>query len=431
MGTIAALVLPCAAWVVVTPVSATAQTRASRVRLSSVETCLARVEPEVIWESLDVSRDGKRVGFTMGLGEKAIAPNTGSRDYQQMAVVVDGAVQEQSRWAGGVVFSPDGKRVAYAVERGGKRCVVVDGIAGSAYDGVRPWAPIFSADGRHVGYAAVRNGKGFAVVDGIEGPEYDSVDEFVFSPDGKRGAYTAVADGMRFAVVEGVEGPRYDQIWGLVFSPDSRRIAYCAGRGRDQVVVVDGVDGSRYDRVQQPSFSGDGRHVAYAAGRGEAPIAVVDSKEYPGGGEPVFSSDGKRVALPMQVGTKSVAMIDGVRADREYASVWIRGFSPDSRHIAYTAQAENGMVTVVDGELYEGGSDEVVFSPDGRHAAYWTQREDGWALMVDGVVAGVYDVFCRGIDGRARMGFADVGSLWAIAHRGLDVVRIEVKIKEE
>ena len=70
-----------------------------------------------------------------------------------------------------MAFSPDSKRTAYVLRRGGKNFVVLDGSEGKPYDEIEDLQ--FTADSRHLVYAARRDGKLVVVVDGIESKEYD------------------------------------------------------------------------------------------------------------------------------------------------------------------------------------------------------------------------------------------------------------------
>jgi hypothetical protein len=66
-------------------------------------------------------------------------------------------------------MSLDKRHVAYAVKRGKKRLVVVDGVEGKEYDGIMDRPPVFSPDSERVAYEAEQGSKMFAVVDGVEG----------------------------------------------------------------------------------------------------------------------------------------------------------------------------------------------------------------------------------------------------------------------
>ena len=96
-------------------------------------------------------------------------------------VVVDGQLGPEYDGVGSPVFSADGKRVAYVVQKGAKRLAVVDGQPGPEYDDIKvslfpvEWSPIFSADGKRVAYAAKKGAKWLVVIDGQPGPEYDDI----------------------------------------------------------------------------------------------------------------------------------------------------------------------------------------------------------------------------------------------------------------
>jgi hypothetical protein len=70
-----------------------------------------------------------------------------------------------------MAFSPDSKRTAYVLRRGGKDFVVLAGSEGRPYDEIEDFQ--FTADSRHVIYAARRDGKLVVVVDEVESKEYD------------------------------------------------------------------------------------------------------------------------------------------------------------------------------------------------------------------------------------------------------------------
>jgi hypothetical protein len=89
---------------------------------------------------------------------------------------------------------------------------VVDGQAGAQYDGIGEGSLVFSADGKRMAYAALNGKKFFVVVDGQAGAQYDAIGSPVFSPDGKRVAYRAL-QGQKSSVVLDVQtGAGYDAI---------------------------------------------------------------------------------------------------------------------------------------------------------------------------------------------------------------------------
>ena len=102
-----------------------------------------------------------------------------------------------------LVFSADGKRVAYRAWKGATQMVVVDGEGNAAYGAIAEGPPIFSADSKHVAYRAWKGPKQVMMVDGqeYEGGEYDRVGKEgpIFHPDGVL-EYLAIKDDALYRV---------------------------------------------------------------------------------------------------------------------------------------------------------------------------------------------------------------------------------------
>jgi hypothetical protein len=89
------------------------------------------------------------------------------------------------------VASPNGRRIACVVGRGGKWFVGVDGVAGRGYDEVGHVT--FSPDDRHLAYTAKRGDKWAIVVDGKESPAYDEIVGFPATDHLGRDSFTVLA----------------------------------------------------------------------------------------------------------------------------------------------------------------------------------------------------------------------------------------------
>jgi hypothetical protein len=138
---------------------------------------------------------------------------------QKQILVVDGQEGVEYDKINGLVFSPDGKRVAYMALDGQRQLMVVDGHAGEGYAQVA--VPVFSPNGKHVAYSAKKGEHMLEVIDGQESAEYESVGGPIFSPDSKHVAFGAKKSHKKImAVVDGQEGAEYDSVAGLTFSPD-------------------------------------------------------------------------------------------------------------------------------------------------------------------------------------------------------------------
>jgi Tol biopolymer transport system component len=120
------------------------------------------------------------------------------------------------------IFSPNSKRVAYLASRGEKWFLVVDGLAGEAYDGIGEGSPIFSPDSKHWAIKVKNGQKQMVVVDGHVDAQYDEVGSPTFSPDSKRAAYLATRSNKQAVVLDGKEGTEYDAVlyYGDLFNSD-------------------------------------------------------------------------------------------------------------------------------------------------------------------------------------------------------------------
>lgn len=307
--------------------------------------------------NLAFSPDGKRIAYGVEAGGKQF-------------FIIDGVpTREHEKVAGGsFVWSPDSKRYAYGAVREGKVVIVVDGKEESVCD--EAGRPVFSPDGQHIAYA-VRNGTVWQLIlDGRPVKDHQRIfgDTVSFSPDSKRLAYmagrrdTARLDGKevtverRFYVVDGEEMRAYDLLApnAFVFSPDSRRTAYVGVKNNRYVVVIDGIEGREYEDVRLVQFSPDSRKLAYLARRDNRVYAVVDNAEglgYHSVGNLIFSSDGKRMAY-VAARDKAVFIVADSVEGRNYTNVVPEtiAFSPDGRYIAYLAQREDKQFLVIDGE---------------------------------------------------------------------------------
>jgi hypothetical protein len=141
-----------------------------------------------------------------------------------------------------VVKAPDSLRTAEIVQRGDKRLVRVDGIAGPEYEDVAGLT--FMVDGHHMAYEAQRDGKRLLVLDGKEWPLKAEVAQgsIKVSPDYRRLALVAFNDGAWQAMVDGRPHSPFQYIWveTLQFSLDSEHLGYLALEGQKLAVVVDG-----------------------------------------------------------------------------------------------------------------------------------------------------------------------------------------------
>ena len=319
-------------------------------------------------------------------------------------------------------YSPDLRHVACSMSAADGQYILRDGGESKHYEEITLIG--FSADSKRLACSARSEDKYFMVVDGREGKQYDRLGPFLFSPDSARVVYSgmSVESGKQWCVVaDGVRGNWYRAVGNLVYSPDSKHLAYITGQGLggmpepivqgSGVIVIDGKEMRQFDSAHSVVFSPDSAHWACRIKVGNSSLVVmdgVDGKAYSGVSDPVFSPDSKHMAYIGKAGGKYCVVLDGVEGkwyDRVGLFV-IHGlrdllcgdsktlvFSPDSQHLAYTAQDEGGFFIVKDGveeKKYKVNSPSApplpiltpVFSPDSKHVAYGVNMSDGPSFAV-------------------------------------------------
>lgn len=215
-----------------------------------------------------------------------------------------------------VFLNADGTLAAAVVEEGGKRRVVVHGLAGPAasregppYDEVMGVG--FDPGGSHVLYSArLGDDTLFAVDDRAERlPSPSLVETPVLNTARGTVGVVLVAEHAFFHLVFGPPGPaprQYGGVTEVTFSPDGSRWAYVAEEQGRSLIVVDGAEGPVFDRAVTPRFSPDGSFLVYRA-----------------------RQDGKRFVV--------VAHSDGkvIRRLADHELVFPVTFTPDGKSMAY------------------------------------------------------------------------------------------------
>jgi dipeptidyl aminopeptidase/acylaminoacyl peptidase len=120
-----------------------------------------------------------------------------------------------------LLFSPNGRRIAYLARSGPQGVVYVDGNADGVEMDALVGGMLFSDDSKRLAYGGRRGNKCFLVVDGQRGADYEALGYFGFSPDGKHIAFVAKQGDKLTIVVDGRERGKYDIVpAGPVFRSD-------------------------------------------------------------------------------------------------------------------------------------------------------------------------------------------------------------------
>ena len=271
-------------------------------------------------------RNDVRSVFAWAIGPTAIAPPA---DLAQLT--------HNSDRDSYPVWSPDGRRIAFASERDGDYEIYLmnsDGsgvtrLTQSAGDDIAPdWSP----DGRRIAFASQRDGDYEIYLMNADGsgvtPLTHSAGQDIapaWSPDGRRIAFASSRDGGYEIYLINADGTGLTQLtdnsdWELdvAWSPDGRRIAFGARRHRDWDVYIMNADGSGVvnltDDFDQrttghvyPAWSPDGRRIAFHAhSDGDWEIYIINADgtglwqlthNSVGDANPDWSPDGRRIAF--------------------------------------------------------------------------------------------------------------------------------------
>lgn len=344
----------------------------SSLKLTTKEKSLGRVPDGAVPNLRLVSPDLKQFAYVVRRGDKSYVAVNG-----KVGPEYDAVAPRTLR------FSPNGKRFVYAARRGADWFLVIDGkarrIAGEPAAPAFAPNPTFSLDGRHLAMV-LKQGDALAVfVDGAEVGRYTSVSGFTFSHDSRRWAFSTGGDSKSRVITDAGPGPEYKTVSLPRFSAGQVRLGYVASRGAGEFTVIDGVEGKVYDAINGFIFSPDGRRTAFQARTKDLlTMVVVDGQEhkrYKGGNSSpiLFSPDSRHVAYTASDSDNNVLVLDGVE-QKEYPGVFFLAFGPDSRRLVLKTKSGEQDVLVVDGvegKPYTSIAQETItFSPDGRRLAY-------------------------------------------------------------
>ena len=409
----------------------------------------------------------------------------------------------------------NGNRLIYVAQTADQKWhLVADGKPGLAYDMIS--SLLVTPDGAHYAHLANLSGVGaqqaMAVVDGVASPRYYGVADLELAPDG-RAAYVAVTtqgnpgghggasgelmvgglrvantltwngakpggysaagyksqrvawspDGKRFAYVQqntpnpGVTvmvngkpmGLSYSTASDLTFSPDGGHFFYVAVSPTGQFPVIDGQELNGYHWIKEFQWSPDGKRYAFYGANSTGIWMVVDGKEQPkslgiGADALLFSPDSKHLAFSAQATVANYQpVVDGVIKPFNLQNFFTRNnpplrfpifsFSPDGNHLAFVAFTLDPMPkggVVVDGTVHSGTTASFTYpswSPDSKHFAAVNTTGKGWVVMIDGKLSASYEDLLSPNVAAARFVDAHTYRWWTIRAGQVYRVRFDLQ----
>jgi hypothetical protein len=197
--------------------------------------CVARGRSRVMVGDEEISRNTENVtavAISPNGRHNAIAACTGAEAESRCVLSLDGKSLRESQSFEHLTFGPDGTMLAYAERQSADQWRMVVGThTGPLVEGISN-AVLFSPDGRRHAYAVTVGGRAAVVIDGVAGPAFDQVRGLVFSEDSTHVGYAALTDRKHHAVIDHVAGPAFTWISTPLFSAAGNELLFVGQEGR-------------------------------------------------------------------------------------------------------------------------------------------------------------------------------------------------------
>ncbi len=296
---------------------------------------------------------------------------------------------------GAILFSPDSRRLAYAAKRGSAWHVVVDNKIGPAVAAVMKGTLRFDPKSLHLVYVARVGGGTRVYVDQRPSRAWRSVAQLRVARR-SRVAYAARQGSSWRAVIDGKPGKEWEAIKDLTLGPKGRRVVFFGRRRGRWHAVMDGITSRPYDELAGPRFNADGSRVAWAAREGNRARVVTDLRDgllHTGIRFETLRWDTAGHLLYIARTGRRYQLIHDGRAGPFYDAVTPPVVATGSHHWAYLARIGKRWWLWLGAKSRPlprqvSNAIDLRLSPDGRRFAFVARRGRVWLVIHDrGTVA--------------------------------------------
>jgi hypothetical protein len=340
-----------------------------------------------------------------------------------------------------LVFSPNGRRLAFAAKYGQDSLIRAAGEEdGPKHEWVGP--PAFSPDSTHLIYAAGSSTQVEVLIDHkvvssqeakCSRPLNVRSDDLAFSafvsPDSKSWAVaTTNCSGLQSYNINGkLEGEPYGALSPITFSPDGQHHAYLAVKLKHGMWTAKGAGLVVVDGKPSPEYEG----LGLPPGNGTLRVLLEPNAVIFGASAPRYTADGHLLYVA-HTKTGSVLIQDGEAGPQFDEILTDPVTSGGGQHIAYMAVRNKELLAVVDGKITGLGGvvpwddfsfiEWVGFAPGGKLAAILNKHGKMWSedmharrrILLDGKLGTQYD--CLGMTAPS---FSSDGLHYAYAVAGI------------
>ncbi len=376
------------------------------------------------------SPDGKKVAYAAKKGKKWIAVVNG----QELNTVMGKAIIKY------LLFSPDSKKLLYILKSGKKMILFVNGVAGPAFDEINENSITFSKNGQSMAYCVQKGNQQAVVFNGKISAWYQQVGFPVLSNTGKRIGFWAIDKEVAFSIIDNKKGNTYDQIFIIAFGKDDKNVAYYAKKNGKYYVIADGIQSEEYEHVHSLMFSPDGERLAYAIEshkKNEEEFnhaVIIDGKtmktyETVVEGSFLFSADSKHFAYEVEWHDEFFVINDGAEGKRYEDIMQITmTYSPDNNRIAFAFEKDGKRHVSIDGIVSEGYDDvyAILFSPDSKNIAYAVKENNQDFVVFNNKKSKAYS----NILGQGSFVFDNPNTIHFFATQGEKILRVKESFSE-